>query len=608
MNKKEKSKYSIFQNVGYMFGNMWKWRKSMLVTTFSTIPLNLTATFIGIYLPKIILDSLEIYDAFSYIALVIVSVFSAQTLLTFIKDTVNKNNDHWNVSVNIVSNKYIKDFNDKVLDMDYEMLENPDIQNLSERANRVVSTSPSPVLSLHTIIASFAVNISAFLIFGGILSMLNPLMVIILIMTSYANYFPQKYMRNYEHRERLQREAVNRKFYYLENMSSDFSYAKDMRIYNLGEHVKSLFFKILKEYTKLTKKLENKRFVSSLADIFAVFLRDGAAYIYLIYRAANGDINAGDFVMYFAVIGSFADWFSGIFNTWSEIARASLAMGDYREFIELKGKFNQDKGIKLPPKDTPVSIELKNVSYSYPKSETPTLKNINLKIQAGEKVAVVGLNGAGKTTLVKLICGMYSPTKGEILVNGHEINEYNREEYYTLISAVFQRYKFLPVSISENISVNETHCEKIQKCIEYSGLEEKINKLPDGINTPLVKEINKNGTELSGGESQKLLLARAIYKPSAILVLDEPTAALDPIAESELYEKYGDLASGRTSLFISHRLASTRFCDRIVYIENGEIAESGSHADLLDAGGKYAELFDVQSHYYQKNAGGENLE
>ena len=606
--KKDKPKYSIFQNVGYMLGNMWRFSKKMLITTFISIPLNLILTLIAVYIPKIILDSLELYDTFTEIALIITSILSAQIFINLLNKFINKDNDHWRVSVAMLSNKFIRIFNEKILDIDYEMLENPDIKNLAEKAREAVFVTNYPAMNVHTIVASFLINTLSFLIFGGILSTLNPLIIIILIITSYANYFPQKYIRNYEHRERIKREAVNRKFGYIINLSKDFSYAKDIRIYNLSIYVKDLFEKILEEYIKLTKKLENRRFLSSLVDIFVIFLRDGAAYIYLIYRAANGDINAGDFVMYFAVIGSFAGWFSGIFNTWLEITRASLMIADWREFIELEGTFNHGKGVELPPENTPVSIELRNISYAYPKSESPTLKNINLKIEAGEKIAIVGLNGAGKTTLVKLICGMYTPTEGRILVNGHEINEYNRGEYYSLISAVFQRYKFLPVSIAQNVAIENLDYDKIRKCIEYAGLQEKSDNLPDGINTPLIKEINKGGTELSGGESQKLLLARAIYKPSAILVLDEPTAALDPIAESELYEKYSDLALNRTSIFISHRLASTRFCDRIIYIENGEIKEVGSHADLLNANGKYAELFNIQSHYYKNNPGGENLE
>ena len=609
--KKEKPKYSASQNVGYMFSNMWKWRKSMLISTFISIPLNLLLTLIAIYLPKMILDSLELYDTFLYIAIVIIAVFSAQTFLNLVNNFINRDNMNWKVSVCLVSNNYIRIFNDKILDMDYEMLENPNVQNLAANAREAIFITNYPPLNVHSIIASFITTVVSFVIFGGILSTLNPLIIVILIITSYVNYFPQKFMRNYENKERIKKDAFNRKFNYLRNVSKDFSFSKDVRIYDLGKYTKTLFEKILKEYLKLINKIENRRFLSSLVDIFTIFLRDGAAYIYLIYKATNGGISAGDFVMYFSVISSFSGLFSGIFNTWSEIMRASLMMGDWRKFIELESGFNHGKGVDLPPMNTAVSIEFKNVSYVYPASESPTLKNTNFKIEAGEKVAIVGLNGAGKTTLVKLICGMYTPTEGEILVNGHAINKYNREEYYSLVSAIFQKYKFMPVSIAQNISIDEADeadYEKINKCIEYAGLQEKIDNLPNGINTPLIKEINKNATELSGGESQKLLLARALYKNSSILVLDEPTAALDPIAESELYERYGSFSSGRTSIFISHRLASTRFCDKIMYIENGEIKEVGSHDDLLNANGKYADLFNIQSHYYQENAGGETFD
>jgi ABC-type multidrug transport system fused ATPase/permease subunit len=246
------------------------------------------------------------------------------------------------------------------------------------------------------------------------------------------------------------------------------------------------------------------------------------------------------------------------------------------------------------------------VTYKYPKTETFAIKNVSIKIKAGEKVALVGLNGAGKTTLVKLICGMYSPAEGEILVNGHKAGEYNIDDYYTLFSAVFQHFRFLPVSIAQNISIvpkEQADIKKLERCIKLSGLNEKIDKLENGADTMLIKEINPGGTELSGGEQQKLMLARAIYKDAPVLLLDEPTAALDPIAESELYMKYNEIAKDKTSVFISHRLASTRFCDRIILISKGEIAETGTHDELIKKGGEYAKLFEIQSHYYQDGRG-----
>ena len=228
-------------------------------------------------------------------------------------------------------------------------------------------------------------------------------------------------------------------------------------------------------------------------------------------------------------------------------------------------------------------------------------------IKAGEKLAVVGLNGAGKTTLIKIICGLYNPTSGKIYINGHEKDEYNIYDYFSLFATVFQDYYFLPVSIANTISSHtdeNTDRNKVIKCLDLAGLSKKVSELENSIDSMLNKQLNENGIELSGGEKQKLLLARAIYKNAPILILDEPTAALDPIAENELYQKYNALTQNKTSIYISHRLASTRFCDRIIYLENGKNIEIGSHTELMKNGGKYAKLFEIQSHYYNnKNEG-----
>jgi ABC-type bacteriocin/lantibiotic exporter with double-glycine peptidase domain len=342
-----------------------------------------------------------------------------------------------------------------------------------------------------------------------------------------------------------------------------------------------------------------------------MLLRDGGAYIYLIYIAVAGEISAGEFVLYFAAIGQFAGWLQGIINTWLSVHEATLQFCDIREMLDYPNKTNRGKGVEPPKSADGLSIELKNVTYQYPKAEAPTIKNLSLKIAAGEKIALVGLNGAGKTTLVKLICGMYAPTDGDVIVDNHKVNDYNINDYYSLFAAVFQTFRFLALSIAQNITIvpkEQADIKKLEKCAELAGLQEKLDKLDAGIDTPLIKEINPGGTELSGGEQQKVMLARAIYKDAPILILDEPTAALDPIAESELYMKYNEIAKNKTSVFISHRLASTRFCDRIVLIDNGEIAEIGTHDDLVKKGGKYAELFEIQSHYYRDNIIEENGE
>ena len=227
---------------------------------------------------------------------------------------------------------------------------------------------------------------------------------------------------------------------------------------------------------------------------------------------------------------------------------------------------------------------------------------MDLTIHHGENLAIVGLNGAGKTTLVKLLCGFLDPTEGRVLLNGQDIRQYDRRDYYKLFAAVFQDFSVLSATMAENVAQTRTGIDeaRVRVCLEQAGLTEKVRSLPKGLETQVGRDVYEDGIELSGGQTQRLMLARALYKNAPVLVLDEPTAALDPIAEDDIYQKYNEMTKGRTSLFISHRLASTRFCDRILYLKDGRVAEEGTHEQLLKQGGGYAQLFEVQSQYYRE--------
>lgn len=248
------------------------------------------------------------------------------------------------------------------------------------------------------------------------------------------------------------------------------------------------------------------------------------------------------------------------------------------------------------------TIELRDVTFGYTGIEKPVFEHFNLTIPAGEKLAVVGLNGAGKTTLVKLICGFYDPDEGEIRLNGVNVKEFNRRAYYRLFAGVFQNFSILPGSIWLNVSqkAHGVDREKALSCIEKAGLLEKIESLPKGMDSLLDKTVFHDAEEMSGGEMQRLMLARLLYRNSPVIVLDEPTAALDAIAENDVYQRYQELTKGHTSVYISHRLASTRFCDRIILIQNGKIIEEGSHEELMELGESYAKLFEIQSKYYRE--------
>lgn len=283
------------------------------------------------------------------------------------------------------------------------------------------------------------------------------------------------------------------------------------------------------------------------------------------------------------------------------MAEANNYVTDFRDFVDIPNSLSREGTKRLPGSDDTVSIRLENVSYAYDIAKGNVLEGINLHIKAGEKLAIVGSNGAGKTTLVKIICGLLRASEGNVYINDVEMNQFARDDYYGLFSAVFQDSGVLPVSIADNIALNmggNKDYKRIEECISLAGLTEKIKSLPSGLETNLVRYISENGTEFSGGEIQKLLLARALYKNAPVIILDEPTAALDPIAESRIYQSYHELTRGRTAIFISHRLSSTRFCDRIILLDDKGIAETGNHDELMANNKKYAEMFRIQSQYY----------
>ena len=373
--------------------------------------------------------------------------------------------------------------------------------------------------------------------------------------------------------------------------------------------MKDLFSHVAHSREAAEGTVATRHMVAGLVDAALILVRDGSAYAYLTYLLLQGRIGLGDFVLIFSAIGAFAGWVSGIILESSELLRASAEQGDIRAFLDIPSKCNLGPHPSLRNM-LPPAISLRNVSYTYPKADAPALKDINIDIKPGERIAIVGANGAGKTTLVKLICGLYRPQTGSISLAGIDISEYNRDEYFTLFSTVFQDIHLLSTDIAGNVSQavpEATDLERVFACLKLAGLYEKVQTMPLAEKTMLVRQINDDAVELSGGELQKLALARALYKDAPVIVLDEPTAALDPIAESEIYRKYAELTRGRTSIYISHRLASTRFCDRILFLDNHTVEETGTHDELMDLGGKYARMFDVQSQYYKGWGGGAGM-
>ena len=449
-------------------------------------------------------------------------------------------------------------------------------------------------------------SIIMIVVFGTLVSTLHPLIFLMLVVMAVVHFFAKKPLVRLQHKLNIDMVANDRKFNYVTRISNDFENAKEVRLYDMSPWINEISDDCLKTHRHLHSRIQWRAFLTGSINNFLNLLRDAFAYIYLIIMFSKNAITVGDFTMYFSAITSLSGTLTGLSEKITELTKYDLKIKDIRKTEKMPSSRNRGKGISAPKEN--IEIEFRNVSFRYPNAENDTIKNISFKIKAGEKLALVGVNGAGKTTIVKLLCGLYLPTEGEILLNSHPINDYNIYEYYSLFSAVFQDISLMPYSIAENIAAttekDEIDFEKVKNSIEIAGLKERVDALPLGVDTPFNKNINEDAVDFSGGEKQKLALARAIYLDRPMLILDEPTAALDPIAENEMYMKFNEISRGQTAMFISHRLASTRFCDRIIHLENGEIIENGTHDELIAANGKYSMMYGLQSKYYSDSEGG----
>lgn len=596
---KRKPKYGLFSCVGYVYRLLWQSEKPLVFVGIFTVPISLGLSALALYTPPAVLAALERWDRFSPIALVIVGLMLAQLLCDAVNNIVSAkiNSSEFYVLNNM---QYL--WNKTLRERDWYLDYDPEVQKLNERADNAVSNNHTSGVHFPMDFANMLAQVLNFLLFGTVISLLHPAIILLLALGCLLNAAMGKWERRKNWEERDVRNALEKKTNCINwSVSQDFSYAKDIRLYGmrqfLHDRLEGLFSLSLAEQ----RKLERRSILTALVNFLVILVRDGVAYAFLIAEAVRGNVDASSFVLYFSAITSLSGVMDNLLGNVNRILDGATQVSDFREAMETENRLNRGPGIPIPKE--PFSIEFKNVSYQYPKGEKKVLDNVSFRIEPGEKIALVGLNGAGKTTLTRLMCGMLLPDEGEILLDGHTLYEYNRDEMYSLFGIVPQGFNLLPTSIAQNVAAAaeaEIDRARVDDCIELAGLKEKVTSLPKGADTPLNRNLYEDGVELSGGETQKLLLARLLYKDPPCIILDEPTAALDPIAEDRMYRNYNKIAENATSVFISHRLASTRFCDRIFLLDGARFAEEGTHDELMAAGGKYRELFEVQSKYYKE--------
>ncbi|SCJ36702.1 Lipid A export ATP-binding/permease protein MsbA [uncultured Flavonifractor sp.] len=604
--KKKKPTHSVFSNFAWSLKMLLKYSKAAFFITALFIPINIGLRYLEIYLPSLVVSEITNGQTLTHSLLSIGIVM----LLIMLGNIIVQALGHIrNSTLGIYRYKMTALVTRKQLSMFYQTYEQKEVRDLANRASNATQMWDGVQPLTDIVYSGFGMieNLLGYILFGSVISFASPWLVPILTVAPIVNILSVKAYNKWEYAHRSKMTDLNQNLGHVEELPDDFAAAKDIRIYSMASWLRECYRDLSDQRSKWDRNVVKKSFLSRIADLVVILIRDGGAYALLIHMFYSGKIGIDEFVLYFAAISSFASWVGGIISCWNKANTVSLKLCDFRDFVDYPEYDGSGIAKAADHMNTVPEIEFKNVSFRYDGAEQDTIHDLSFKIKSGEKLALVGLNGAGKTTLVKLLCGLYRPTSGEIFFNGIPLSDFKREDYYKLISPVFQEIRTAFFSLAETVSgksTAETDLEKAETCMRQAGLGAKIDALPDGIHTKLNKKVHENGTELSGGEAQKLMLARALYKDAPLLILDEPTAALDPIAESKIYNEFNVMAKNKTSLFISHRLASTSFCDRIILLENGNITEEGTHQELMGANGTYKGLFDIQSCWYKEDMEG----
>ncbi len=642
-------RHSIPSNILFWLKIYWKWEPGVVLLAALELILGALVPLVGIYLPKLVLDML----AGHVTAAVLIRTLGLWGLLAAALYGVSGGLRGKYYVQNSVRSYLMPELFLKSLRVSYEIPESEWGKKAYQEALGVASGGDWSA-STRTFDGTLAIlqNILCFALYSTVLGVLNPWVVLVLMALSMLNILVIEKGLRFEDSMREREARHGRHWNYILSAMGNMTAAKDVRIFGMHPWLGGIRDRAVTEMEEDKKAYQRLHNWQQAMNGLIGLVRDVAAYGYLIYSVSTGQIGVSDFVLYFGAVTGFSGFVTGMLYQVGDLKSARNATDYFRAYMALPEEVSEEESIRAVTPDAQRNqtgavtcgehggqklmasvkagenfqgtdgraayagqrfpapgIVFEDVGFAYKKEDgTPgekVLDHFNLTIAPGEKLALVGVNGAGKTTLVKLLCGLYQPDQGRILVNGRSRSEMESEEWYQMLSVVFQEQLVLPITIAENLSLQrreETDDERAWAALEKAGLSETFARQKLTLDTFMKKTISRKGIELSGGQQQRLMLARALYKDAPLLVLDEPTAALDPIAESEVYESYLQHSRGKTAIFISHRLASTRFSDRIILLDHGQIQEEGTHEQLMKLGGAYAHMYQVQSSYYEKEA------
>ena len=594
--------YGRWSNSGYILSKCIKYCPSaILIALLGVVCNSVGSYYLGIF-GKFVIDVVTSpLDYNSQVRKLLVIIAIGATVAGIIKlGSIFASSKSWyryiEIRMHIIEERIAR-----ALSIDYEFLEKPETLDLMERASQATGGNQNGVEGMMHGMESLATSLTTVIVTFITVSVLDFRLILVLAVLATLQFLYYTYCVRTSKTKVWDKLANTwRELNYMERVTQDFDYAKDIRLFSLQDF---LLGKQKKVFDKRLEKLDYHRNLWMSYDLVVnvlMMITKGLVYGILFYAVINKNMTVGNFSMFFSLSLAFSNSLVSFLQQFGDYGRASLEVDDFRSFMEIDYK---DKGETVAiEKADKYTIEFKNVSYKYPQADTYALKNLNLTIKEGERLAVVGINGAGKSTMIKLLLRLYDPTEGSILLNGQDIRKFDKEEYYKLFSPVFQDIDLLAFPINEHIAMSssaKTDTDRAYDCASQAGLKEKIDSLPKGIHTELLKVIDEDGVDFSGGEKQKLALARALYKNAPIVVLDEPTSALDAIAEQKLYESFDQMIGDKSAVYISHRLASTRFCNNVAMFKAGEMIEYGTHEELMEMNGEYAHMFELQAQYYQ---------
>lgn len=590
---KTRDKYSFFSNLFFLIKNWFKKDTFGAIVVFVSAIISVIIPMVDAFITRTVANSIIERAEISFFIRELSVLFCVYIILKFINVWAEERT--WFFQ-NKVSMLYGVDLMDAVMDKELADFESTKGRSLFERAKSFAFDGDQAdgawsAIRFSKLLTSFV----GFFTYTIIFSKVSFVLIAIVILTSFIAYFLQYKLMEFGNVTVDEMSLEEMRLYYLYRIAGESRAQREVRILNAFGMVYSYLAKFSNAYYSIIRRYRKKANTSTEIQAVLSFVRDFFTYYILAKNAALGKISTGDFIFYLTLVVGFSEWLNNFTGHIMSLKRISIGCGKYREFVDEKK--DEDK---KPDIDVINDIELKNLSFQYDE-DSKILKNINLSMKRGDSVAIVGENGAGKTTLIKVLAGLYKPTAGEIYVNGKDFNNFSSESIYKRTSILFQDYFMLPGTLLENMDNKGLDEKKATEFVEKLGLKDRIDGLRDGLQSEVIDVENNKIEGFSGGELQRILLIKSLMKESDILILDEPTAALDPISEEKLYNEYKDFSRDKISIFISHRITSTRFCDRIIYLENGEIAEYGTYEELMKLDGKYKKMFDLQAKYYKED-------